>query len=78
MYLKGGILVKNELINKARQIGVDFPQILLPNNSIDLNKWSVVACDQYTSQPDYWSDVEKYVDSSQMINFDMAFTLKAI
>lgn len=27
--------------------------ILIPTKT-DLSKWSVVACDQYTSQPDYW------------------------
>jgi len=30
--------------------------ILLPQNC-DLTKWSVVACDQYTSQPEYWQRV---------------------
>lgn len=32
--------------------------ILLPKNT-DMTKWSVVACDQYTSEPEYWNDVEK-------------------
>lgn len=30
--------------------------ILIPQN-IDLTKWSTVACDQYTSEPEYWNDV---------------------
>ncbi len=34
--------------------------ILLPQNC-DLSLWSVVACDQYTSQPDYWQRVEERV-----------------
>ena len=34
--------------------------ILLPKNA-DMTKWSVVACDQYTSEPEYWNDVEKIV-----------------
>ena len=34
--------------------------ILLPREC-DLSRWSVVACDQYTSQPDYWQRVEEYV-----------------
>lgn len=33
--------------------------ILLPKT--DLDKWSVVACDQYTSEPHYWHKVEKNV-----------------
>ena len=35
-------------------------ETLLPANA-ELTKWSVVACDQYTSQPDYWQDVEQFV-----------------
>lgn len=38
--------------------------ILLPKNA-DMTKWSVVACDQYTSEPEYWSDVEK---SSEIVH----------
>lgn len=32
-------------------------KILFPSNNIDLEKWSVVACDQYTSEPEYWQEV---------------------
>ena len=35
--------------------------ILLPNEKTDMSAWSVVACDQYTSEPEYWKDVEKIV-----------------
>ena len=34
--------------------------ILLPRDC-DYDKWSVVACDQYTSQPEYWQRVEERV-----------------
>ena len=34
--------------------------ILIPKDS-DMNKWSCVACDQYTSEPEYWNAVEKHV-----------------
>ncbi|MBQ3265639.1 MAG: DUF1015 domain-containing protein [Ruminococcus sp.] len=33
--------------------------ILLPKNNFE--KWAVVACDQYTSEPEYWNDVESIV-----------------
>ena len=45
-------------------LGIQIPEILLPVESIDLQKWSVIACDQYTSQPDYWKDVENFVGES--------------
>ena len=35
--------------------------ILLPDKNTNMSKWSVIACDQFTSQPEYWDDVEKYV-----------------
>lgn len=34
--------------------------ILLPKN-VDMTKWSVVACDQYTSEPEYWNEVNEIV-----------------
>lgn len=34
--------------------------ILLPNVP-DMTKWSVVACDQYTGEPEYWRETEKIV-----------------
>lgn len=33
--------------------------VLIPNKNTDMSKWSVVACDQYTSEPEYWREVEK-------------------
>lgn len=37
--------------------------ILLPKN-VDMTKWSVVACDQYTSEPEYWKEVNDVVGDS--------------
>ena len=37
--------------------------ILLPTG-IDMSKWSVVACDQFSSEPGYWARVEATVGSS--------------
>lgn len=34
--------------------------ILLPKVS-DMSLWSVIACDQYTAQPEYWDDVDRKV-----------------
>ena len=34
--------------------------ILLPQTA-DMKKWPVVACDQFTSQPDYWQAAEAAV-----------------
>ncbi|MGB4594789.1 MAG: DUF1015 domain-containing protein [Anaerolineaceae bacterium] len=46
---------------KTKTIGVHVPEILLPKPGIDLKKWAVVACDQFTSQPEYWEFVSDYV-----------------
>lgn len=39
--------------------GVAVDTILLPRPEFALEKWAVVACDQYTSQPDYWQQVDE-------------------
>ena len=54
------------------KIGLHVPEILLPSKETDLTKWSVVACDQYTSQPDYWNqakDISKNAPSSLNVIF---------
>lgn len=34
--------------------------ILIPEN-VDMTAWSVVACDQFTSEPEYWEKAERIV-----------------
>lgn len=38
--------------------------ILLPDNT-DMNKWAVIACDQYTSEPQYWENLNSYVNGEK-------------
>ena len=40
------------------------PSLLLPRAGIDLRKWAVVACDQHTSEPEYWRRAEREVGSA--------------
>lgn len=35
------------------------PDILIPKEEYDYNKWAVVACDQFTSQKDYWNELDQ-------------------
>ncbi|EER10707.1 hypothetical protein Pmar_PMAR000752 [Perkinsus marinus ATCC 50983] len=49
-----------ELFSK---VGVRVPYTLLPAEKVDKTKWTVIACDQYTSEPDYWERVEQFVGS---------------
>jgi hypothetical protein len=50
-------------------VGIQIPEILLPKPGIDLQKWAVIACDQFTSQPDYWEKVRETVgDSPSTLN----------
>jgi hypothetical protein len=48
-------------MNLTHEIGLKIPQIALPNRAIDLHKWAVIACDQFTSEPEYWQQVADLV-----------------
>lgn len=37
--------------------------ILLPQGT-DLSRWAVIACDQYTSQPEYWREAHRLTEGS--------------
>ena len=43
------------------KIGVQVPKILLPKTGTDMRKWAVIACDQYTSDRNYWQRLEQQV-----------------
>ena len=45
-------------MKKFDEYGILLPEILLPKNK-DLSRWSVIACDQYTQDFDYWKKVEE-------------------
>ncbi len=45
---------------KFEKLGFYPADILLPKKA-DMSKWAVVACDQFTSEPEYWARVEKTV-----------------
>src|SRR6476469_2286692 len=50
-------------------LGIQIPQVYLPQKGTDLTKWAVIACDQFTSQPEYWHEVEKIVgDAPSTLN----------
>lgn len=40
---------------------VKAPHIYLPNNKVDMSKYAVIACDQYTSNLDYWNSLKEYI-----------------
>lgn len=51
-----------ELLKRTlAEVGVSLPNILLPTEGVDLHRFSVIACDQFTAQPDYWQAVEDIV-----------------
>jgi len=49
---------------RLEQIGVTVPELYLPSDGVDYRKWAVVACDQYSSEREYWEDVEREVDGA--------------
>ena len=48
-------------MKKHENIGIGIPEILLPDSKVDMHKWAVVACDQYTSEPEYWEEADRIV-----------------
>ncbi|MBQ7061017.1 MAG: DUF1015 domain-containing protein [Clostridia bacterium] len=46
------------------KIGICVPELMMPAKNVDMTKWACVACDQYTSQPDYWNKCEEIVGAA--------------
>lgn len=49
-----------EIEKKLAKFGVAIPKIYLPTKGVDYSKWAVVACDQYSSEREYWEDVKAF------------------
>ena len=54
-------MTNSDLINNMKNLGINISSVLIPNDKINMQKWSVVACDQYTSELEYWNDVDEFV-----------------
>ena len=44
-------------MSKITYPGITSCDIYLPSQDTDIYKWAVIACDQFTSQPEYWNRV---------------------
>ena len=47
---------------------VKIPRVLLPKEDVDLKKWAVIACDQFTSQGQYWQKLKDYCGEISALN----------
>jgi len=67
-YRIGGFetMINKWLAEKLKNdVGVSVASVLLPDShKVDMTKWAVVACDQYTSEPGYWEEVRSFVGDS--------------
>ena len=52
------------MLHSFETLGLKIPQIYLPKDTDALDTWCVIACDQYTSDPAYWQQVEQYVGTA--------------
>ncbi|MDR2743185.1 MAG: DUF1015 domain-containing protein [Treponema sp.] len=51
--------IQQELKARLAALGTAIPEILLPGSGIDLQKWAVIACDQFTQDKDFWARVKE-------------------
>ena len=58
----------NNIRQKLNSLGIEIPSILLPGSaqaaSNDLEKWAVIACDQFTQDRGYWENVKQAADGA--------------
>ena len=52
-------------------LGIAPADLLVPAEGVDMGRWPVIACDQYSSQADYWERADAFVG-------DMPSTLRLI
>lgn len=53
--------LNEQFAGRLERLGIRIPEVLLPQSGVEMATWSVVACDQYTSDHAYWHDVDTLV-----------------
>ncbi|SFN35251.1 Protein of unknown function [Formivibrio citricus] len=53
--------LNEQFAGRLERLGIRIPEVLLPKAGVELATWSVVACDQYTSDHAYWNEVDALV-----------------
>jgi hypothetical protein len=62
-------VIMEDIHQKLAPLGLGIPEILLPRRGIDLEKWAVIACDQFTQDRAYWDKVRKQAgDAPSMLH----------
>ncbi len=51
-------------VKSLAECGIGIPEILIPRKNVALEKWAVVACDQFSSDTGYWENVKTRVGES--------------
>lgn len=49
-----------------KDTGIKSAEILLPKNA-NMNKWACIACDQFTSEKEYWNQLEEHVKGEKSV-----------
>jgi hypothetical protein len=49
---------------RLERLGLILPEILIPGENTDLQKWAVIACDQFTQDHGYWEKLKQTVNAA--------------
>jgi hypothetical protein len=55
---------QQELETRLAALGTAIPEILLPGSGTNLQKWAVIACDQFTQDRGFWDRVQETAGSA--------------
>lgn len=53
--------MSDKIDERLARLAVHAPRLVVPSPGVDLYRWAVIACDQHTSEPDYWEEVDRIV-----------------
>ena len=57
-------VAREMLDNACKTCGIRIPELYLPAAGVDLTRFAVVACDQFTSEPAYWEETTRIADAA--------------
>jgi hypothetical protein len=49
-----------DTVRRLGRLGLKVPEVLIPGAEVDLQKWAVIACDQFTQDRGYWERAAEF------------------
>ncbi|MDR2493686.1 MAG: DUF1015 domain-containing protein [Spirochaetaceae bacterium] len=57
-------MFREDVYQRLAVLGIAVPEMLLPKSMVDMHKWAIIACDQFTHDRTFWKKMADFVGNA--------------